>query len=68
MSGNAKVLTELSLNDAMERRASGLLIGHNENQVTMCRMVDGEILWREVWMKREAKSIGVEILEIAGKL
>lgn len=57
------ISNEVSVNDLMAKRSTGLFVGRNQHQVTLQRFVEGEIVFREVWMPAEARKIANDILE-----
>ena len=62
------ISNEVAINDLMTKRSTGLFVGRNQHQVTLQRFVDGEIVFREVWLPAEARRIAKEILDEIRKL
>lgn len=56
---------DVTLDDAKRQRLSGLMVGTSGNQVSLCRLVEGDIEWRENWDPDEARGIGKRIIELA---
>jgi hypothetical protein len=61
---------EIPLSEMRRRKMSGLVIGTSEDrrQVSLCRLVEGEVAWREDYDPAEADMIADEMKRIAGNL
>lgn len=70
------MIEAVPLAEHRRRRTTGIMVGvdgavfgraDGDRLVTIARLLDGELEWREDWTPDEAEAIGLELVRVAGE-